>query len=201
METPEDTLSKNQKPLSIENSASVLLNRPPLEEYTDEWTDALMRKADTQSKVGTLSVVVFRLGTEWLALPTIFFNQVIHHRTIHTIPHRKDNVLTGVVSLEGELQICIALHKLLEIEADSITKKNQNYTRMIAIEKNEDLWVFPVDEIDGIYLWDLSLLENIPVNVSKSTASYLKGIMNVGNRNMGLLDEELLFYSLKKGVL
>ena len=46
-----------------------LLEREPPAEYLHEWTQALAEK-DEDTAADTLSVLIFRLGREWLALPT-----------------------------------------------------------------------------------------------------------------------------------
>lgn len=187
----------------LQTIASHLFERSPTQEYIEEWTEALMQHPSPEKFKGALSVMVFRLGREWLALPTICFKEVAHRRPVHRIPHRSDKILLGIVNLNGELKLCVAAHQLLEIESFTLPGSNSfsyHYDRMIAIAKEGDLWVFPVDEIDGIYDWDLAVIEKVPVNLSKSTANFLKGIMKMGNKSVGLLDEELLFSSLKRSI-
>lgn len=186
-----------------QHSASSLLERPPPQDYLQEWKNILMRQAKNESTEGKVSVMVFRIGQEWLALETIYFNQVVPRRLIHRVPHRSGKVLLGVVNINGELQLCVALSQLLEIEQVITVHPNRvpyHQNRMIAIKKEHDLWIFPVDEIEGIQVWNLSAIENAPVNVAKSPVNYLKGIINVSHKSIGLLDDELLFYSLKRGI-
>jgi chemotaxis-related protein WspD len=197
--------SKNQSNQSstTPDSASHLFERTPSHEYIEEWTKTLMQPPFSEEVKDALSVLVFRLGLEWLALPTIFFKEVASRRMVHHIPHRSDKILKGVVNLNGELKLYVALDQLLEIKTitsslASATSYQQD--RIVAIAKEGDLWVFPVEEIDGIYRWDLAQIENVPVNVSKSTADFVKGIMKMENKSVGLIDEELLFSSLKRSI-
>lgn len=194
------SLSESQK--EIGHDVEQLLERPVNEDYKRDWTDLLTKSTMNVEGEGALSVVIFRLSQEWLALPTIFFQEVVQKRPIHRIPHRINPILLGVMNLEGTLQLCVNLHALLEIHSSSEQSSTQasSYEQMIALVKKRELWVFPVDEIEGIDLWNLSLMENIPVTVSKSKSNYLKGIMNKHNRSIGLLDEELLFYSLRRRI-
>jgi len=41
------------------------------------------------------------------------------------------------------------------------------------------------------------MMENVPVNVSKSAGNYLKGVFTWKGKKIGFLDEDLLCYSLK----
>lgn len=195
-EKQDDLIMHRQKEEQQEN----LLDRHPSEEYLQAWTQALMKPVSVE-KCDSLSVVVFRLAHEWLAMKTSVFKSVIHRRQIHSIPHRREKFLLGVVNVDGELQLCVALNELLGIEYSMSRSHHASQDdRMIAIAQNKELWVFPVDEVEGIHLWNVAMLENAPVNVSKSASNYLKGIISIKNKSIGLLDEELIFYSLKRGV-
>ena len=174
-----------------------------LEEYIQEWTETLKKQNPPAEDLDTLSVMVFRLGHEWLALPTEFFKEATHRRQVHHIPHRSGSLLHGIINLNGELRLCVDLNQLLGIEpVSSLLSESLSYrlNRLMTIKKNGDFWAFPVDEIDGIHVWKHTEIENVPVNITKSTANYLKGIMRIGDKHMGLLDGELLFYSLKRRI-
>lgn len=97
-----------------------LLERPDLEGYTAEWT-ALMALPRDPSQAKTrqdrLSVTVFRLGQEWLALPASIFHQVVSPNPVHSLPHRRDPLLRGIVNVRGQLLPCVSLHELLNIAA------------------------------------------------------------------------------------
>lgn len=182
--------------------ASHLFEREPPQKYIEEWTETL-RHPPVQQPVEDLSVLVFRLEKEWFALPLMFLKEVAHRRSMHQIPHRSNKILLGVVNLNGELQLYVDLNALLGVAPQTAPDLDwilYEQNRMVAITKSSELWVFPVEEIGGIYHWNASALENVPVNISKSTANYLKGIMKVDDRIVGLLDEELLFSSLKRSI-
>lgn len=183
--------------------AQNLLEKTPPEDYLKEWTHSLLISKEKAPAVNIVTVIVFRLFHEWLAISTSVLKEISYRRAVHRIPHRHKKIFLGTVNLEGELQLCIDLAKLLEIEKDTYSKTSTVYrgNRMIAILKDKELWTFPVDEINGIYTWDLSKIENVPVNVSKSSVNYLRGIFKHAGKTIGLLDEELLFYSLRKNAL
>ena len=62
----------------------------------------------------THSVVVFRLASEWFALPTLVLDEVSEQRMIHSLPHRRNAAVLGLVNVRGELLICASLVKMLE---------------------------------------------------------------------------------------
>lgn len=188
----------NEKnPFSIYSKANLLLNRPTDEQYIQEWTDLISHERVESSGENYLSVVIFRLGKEWLALSTGVFSEVTENKLIRRIPHREGEVLRGLVNLRGQLCLCVDLSKLLEIESYTDPSKKRT-SQMIAIEQNQQRWVFIADEILGIFLCDMDTLKNIPVTVAKSTANYLKGTVTIEGKQVSVLDEELLFYSLER---
>lgn len=183
-------------------SANSLLAREPDESYIAEWTSLLAGDNGPKDYAET-SIVVFRIGQEWLALSTFICKQVADKRHIHSIPHRRDKILLGMVNLQGQLTLCVALNELLEINSTDMENKSLkelSEMRFLAIQKENETWVFPVSEIFGVIHTDLAKIENVPVTVSKSTANYLKGVIHWNGKNVSLLDEDLLFYSLRRSL-
>ncbi len=181
-----------------------LLNREPTPEYIDEWTHILAKQKYYEDLEGA-SVIIFRLGGEWLAINTLVFTEISPFRKIHRIPHRTNEKLMGIVNFQGQITLCVNMHNFLSIEngkdSSSALKQSVGFKRMLAIQKEQDLWIFPVDEIHGIYRYEESELENTPVTVMKSTHNYLKGIFSWKGKNVGYLDEDMLFYSLRRSIL
>ena len=181
-----------------------LLNRDPNPEYIADWTKLLAQQKLDEDKEGT-SVIIFRLGGEWLAIGTRVFLEVSQLRKIHTVPHRTSETLMGIVNLQGQITLCINMHNFLSIENGNDVmgppKQHSGFKRMLAIQKDQDLWIFSVDEVYGIFHTDEKKLENTPVTVMKSTHNFLKGIICWHGKNVGYLDEDLLFYSLRRSIL
>ncbi len=182
-----------------------LLERQPPKDYIQEWTTFLQQKDDQEDtkSLHSLSLGIFRLGNEWLSLPSSFLKEVTDILPIHTIPHRTNPILLGMVNIRGEIQLCVSLHNLLGISQNDrqITTKNSLiHKRMIVIEKDRDRWVFIADEMDGIYRLQ-SHLFNAPATVAKRSESFNHKVFIWNDRQVGLLDPELLFYSLSRRVL
>lgn len=158
---------------------------------------------EIEQPIKKLSVLVFRLGKIWLAIATIYCKEITNRPSIHLIPHRSGKVLIGIINLNGKLELHVALHELLQIETSiefNTGRLAYQRNRMVAIVKEGELWTFPVDEVDGVYEWDSLKIENVPIDFSKSVIDYVKGTMQMENKSVGLLDEELLFASLKRSI-
>ena len=62
-----------------------LFNREPPPEYLEEWTRELAQDK-APPPTDTLSVIVFRIADEWLALDVRAMVEVVEQRTLHRIP-------------------------------------------------------------------------------------------------------------------
>ena len=73
-----------------------------------DWTSHFAQEQRIE-QLDTHSVVIFRIGAEWLALPTPVFKEVAELRAIHSLPHRRGGVVLGLANVRGELLVCVSL--------------------------------------------------------------------------------------------
>lgn len=78
---------------------------------------ALVAKKAPDLALLSASTFIFRLGAEWLGLATGMIDEVIERRAIHSLPHRREGVVRGVVNVRGQLTICVALEPLFQLDA------------------------------------------------------------------------------------
>jgi len=190
-----------------------LLEREAPEGYLEEWTNVL---ADSQSDRGgagigsaivqvtdTLSIAIFRLGEECLALPVRLLQEVAPPCVIHTLPHRTNDLFLGLVNIRGEILLCVSLRYLLGLEATLSSQLSHSLVakRMLVVQHNGERWVFPVDEVYGIYRISRNDLQDTPVVVTKAAEAYTKGIVTWHENKVNYLDSELLFYTLNRRIL
>jgi len=76
------------------------------------------------------------------------------------------------------------------------------YSRMVVIEKalpsgGSDVWVFDVDELDGIHAIELDILEAPAAGVQTSASTCTYRVFQWQNRRVSLLDDTRLFDSLR----
>lgn len=177
-----------------------LLEREPPPGYQTEWADILAEQK-TDPPTQTLSVVIFQLGGEWLALPSALFAEITVPRPWHWLPHRKDPVLLGLVNIHGELQIAVSLQALLEIPAgESSPGDGISSGRMVVLRIEAAHWAFPADQVLGLYRVPRKKLENLPVTVEKTRHSFSRAVFWYKERQVALLDDEKLLKELKKRV-
>lgn len=199
MDTPQDI--ENSKTF-VKSSAIELLQRPPTEEYINEWTELLKKEKTKVVKTDErgMAILIFRLKNELLALPSVVFAEVIAARPIHHVPYRSNNVILGLVNVKGQMRLCVAMDIFLQIQESEKKKSLEPSQFMLTMDRQGEQWVFPVDEILGIYELSMEEVRNTPVTITKSTANYLKGVFTFQERITGLLDEELLSKGLRRCV-
>ncbi|MEH2382881.1 MAG: chemotaxis protein CheW [Nostoc sp.] len=193
---------------------SLLEREPPLN-YVDEWISVLEETPvdeETQNNetiiktASAISVMIFRLGNEQLALSAKVLQEVTHPCVIQPLPHRSNELFLGLVNIRGETLLCASLSNLLNLNLESIeekssTPKSVNTQRMMVAGYQNDKWVFPVDEVYGIYRFHLNELRDAPVVIAKAAQAYTQGIINWQTKKVNCLDFELLFYTLNSKIL
>jgi len=171
-------------------------------DYSNDWTTHFAQERQTEA-ADTSSVLIFRIGTEWLALPTVFFVEITEVRAIHSLPHRRGGNVRGLVSVRGELLICVSISHLLGLEDIDEAKKEKHRTtqpRLLVVSHEANRLAFSVDEVEGICRFrNVELLE-VPATLAKATAKYTKSVLPWRKGSVGLLDEALLFYALNRSL-
>lgn len=178
-----------------------LLDREAPVGYHQEWTENLRREKDTELRL-LQSAFVFRLGSEWFALPTGVLSEVTEIRGIHRVPHNRSAVLRGLVNIRGELQLCISLGYLFGLDkAEPLTPTQRKiHERIVVIERDGERYVFPVSEVSAIHRFAEDEVMEVPSNITNESGTFLSGVLRIGAHNAGLLDPDLLFNSLRNNL-
>ncbi|XHR27423.1 MAG: chemotaxis protein CheW [Chthoniobacteraceae bacterium] len=188
---------------TFHGAAARLLDRRAPEGYRESWTERVAH-ARAPKLAGTRSIVIFRVGAEWLALPTACFLEVAQLRPIHSLPHRSGALVRGLTVIRGELVTCISLAHLLgvnvanapEAEPVKAAKGRNAYERLLVVGREGERVVFAVDEVHSGVRYHPNDLKPIPSTVSQSTYSYTQGLLEWEGHSVGVLDDSLLFYTL-----
>lgn len=149
----------------------------------------------TVHRRGANSVVLFRLDTEWFALPTAVFTEITVRRPVHTLPHRGP-VVVGVTNIRGELLVCISLAHAL-----GITEAGRRpESRLAVIGREGDRFVFAADEIAGLHHYDEGELSPVPATLAHTRTVYTRGMLAWRDRAVGVLDADALFRALNRSL-
>lgn len=170
------------------------LDTPTPPGYLDEWTARLAAREEAREGDES-SVLVFRLGEEWLALPVAALVEVTRPRPVHRVPHR-GGLLAGVANIRGELHLCVRLALLLGVSAAE--GGDPEARRLVVIRRDSESWAFTADEVDQVYRILMPDLAPAAPTLARSQAKLTRGVFPQGKRSVGLLDDARLFQSLRE---
>lgn len=192
-------LSQDPEELQTRTRATHLLDRQAPDDYRREWT-ARIAAAPATALPGTASAVVFRLGSEWFALPAAVFQEVAEPAPVHVVPHRRGGNLLGLVNVRGELLLCVALSVALGVEAQSsaIGAGRTVYQRLLVVSQGGNRLAFPVDEIFGVVRYHPRELLDAPATLASAAAAYTLGLLPWNQKTVGCIDDEALFFALNR---
>jgi chemotaxis-related protein WspD len=172
------------------------LDRPIAPDYRREWTAHFAREKRIATPAKT-SAVIFRIGIEWLAMPTQAFQEIAERRALHSLPHRRSGVVIGIVNVRGELLICAALDRLLGLQSDARPKRSRViFDRLLVADWSGRRFTFPVDEVHGVHRFHQFDLREPPATVARSGLNCAIGVFPWRNFTVGFLDPDILFNAL-----
>jgi chemotaxis-related protein WspD len=190
-------------------AARSFFNRPAPEGYLAEWSRWLAGSNDHdggepdkphedgegfQSLGAGLSVLIFRLGAEHLAFLTHALAEVTKLHPVHRIPHRSNQILTGLVNLRGQIELCVSLHGLLGADPSAAP------TRLVVLHDRDcrETWAFPVDEVLGVERISRTHWHGVPSTLVNPAVGFSQAVLTWNGRSVGLLDEQRVFAALRR---
>jgi chemotaxis-related protein WspD len=152
----------------------------------------------TKLPENTLSVIVFRIGVEWLALPTALIWQILAPRPIHSLPHRRDGVVLGVANVRGRLLVCVALRQILQLDDAALQDPGRHSAgaRMLVTLQDGTHTAYPVDEVHGVQRFPPEAL----VTVSTAGTAHVKAAAFWQGKSVSLLEPQLLSSTIKRSL-
>jgi chemotaxis-related protein WspD len=216
------------------SAARTFFDRPAPEGYRAEWTRWLGGSGEHSGLSGgkteggdgdQASVLIFRLGREWLAFRTATVAEVALPQPVHRIPHRTNETLIGLVNLRGQLQLCVSLHGLLGIgpaqgpparvhighhtSADGGKTETGNAShgdppaavgaRLIVLRDRDrsEVWIFPSEEVLGVHRLPRDQVLSVSSSLANPEVSFSHAILRWQGRNVSFLDEQRIFAALR----
>ncbi|WP_175651214.1 chemotaxis protein CheW [Pseudomonas sp. Marseille-P9899] len=158
--------------------------------------DAHVREDSEEQVHAGPSLLLFRLGEEWLALATRCLAEVSPMQPVHSLPHQRSRVLQGVANVRGALVPCLSLPDLLGLEvAPAAASSARVMPRMLIVSASGGAVVLPVDEVDGIHALDQGL-NGEAVNENRFT----RQVLQWRGRSVRILDEDHLLSAVDRSL-
>jgi chemotaxis-related protein WspD len=182
-------------------TAQAMLDRDLPLDYRAGWARHF---AETRSDAaGDLaSVLVFRIGAEWLALPTVVVDEVASQRIVHGLPQRRNGVVLGLANVRGELLVCVSLGQVLGTQPgaspgnEGLASRAQR--RLLVLRRGTSRFAAPVDEVYGTWRYDEHELVPAPSTVAKAKGAFTPRVLPWSEGVLGCLNDQLLFQALEQ---
>ena len=178
-------------------AATRLLDRYSFEQ---EHVEQYATRVD-ERKVATRSLMIFRLGDEWLGLATRCLDEVAPMQPIHSLPHQRSRALQGVANVRGALVPCLSLIELLGLDPTLAGPTSLRVMpRMLILAAHGGPVVVPVDEVDGIHNIEERVLNAASALGEHVSAKYTRGVLQWKTRSLRWLDEEQLLGAITRSL-
>jgi chemotaxis-related protein WspD len=146
------------------------------------------------SQDDAVSVLIFRLGEEWLAFRTETVVEVTLPSPVHRIPHRSNSVFLGIVNLQGQVQLCVSLHGLL-----GATASGASSPRLVVLRDVDraEIWAFAADAVLGVRRVARRQWRAVPSTLINPAVGFSEAVLSWERRTIGLLDQQRVFTAIR----
>ena len=142
------------------------------------------------------SMLLFRLGEEWLALATASLAEIAPLQAVHSLPHQRSRLLQGVANVRGALVPCLSLADLLGVQAGTVEQRGgRAMPRMLILAAEEGPVVMAVEEIDGIHRLDPLLLGS-----GQDATRFTAAVLQWRGRSVRVLDDQHLLSAVQRSL-
>lgn len=175
---------------SSESAMDRLLDRPLTDEDVRQATE---RVAQPRSRPvhDVASLLLFRVGTERLAVPATDVARVTRVNVVRRIPHRSNRVIRGLCNIEGELLICGNISALLDLtdtpQVSGSSGQSADLARMIVLGAEPSLWAIEVDEVQGVQYFETRSYKQPPVTVQQAMYRFTASLIPLGDHRVATL--------------
>lgn len=187
----------------VYSAAAIAVLDGELSEHAVREQTAHFAAPKTLESADSESVVVFRVGDEWLALPTSIVAEIAEMRPVHAVPHRRGDLILGVVNVRGELLVCVSLARLLILDpaaGQSGDAAGAVGRRLLVVRSNDVRVVAPVDEVAGILRFSPRAMKDVPAIAARASAAHSRAVLSWAGHSVGLLDGPRLTRSLRRSL-
>jgi chemotaxis-related protein WspD len=172
-----------------------LLERPISSAALDENT-RLAAQRHEEVEADELTILITRIGDEWLGFDARFADRVHEPAIIRRVPHRNSEHLAGVAAVDGEIVPAARLDLLLDLVRDTSPAE----PRFVVVGPPDRRWAIPVDEVEGMVRVPRAMIIDPPTTISASLHRHTVGLISLDDRLAALLDSARLLDLLDRGL-
>jgi chemotaxis-related protein WspD len=179
------------------SAAAECLERPVTADYREEWTRHYAEpRAASTARIE--SALVFRIGSEWVALPTRVFAEAAEARVPHALPYPRSSATLGIVNVRGDLIVHVSLVELLGTASAQTQARAAGGPgpRLLVLADRGRRIAFTADEVDGVYRYDPEHVRQVPSTLDRAPTAHTLGVLELGGRSLAFLDSERLLAAI-----
>ncbi|MGZ8357559.1 MAG: chemotaxis protein CheW [Telluria sp.] len=175
------------------------LQRPVGAGYRAEWAEQL-RQPVAKPDVTDSSALAFRIGREWLALPTAMILRVAPQAAPHRLPHRSGAALLGIVNVGGSLAPAVSLASMLGIDErdGSALAGRHTFARLLVVQWEGHSFALPVADLHGIVRYASGALTPPAATINRGMAHFMNGVVSRDGMHIGVLDAQLIGHQMTR---
>jgi chemotaxis-related protein WspD len=175
------------------------LQRPVSGGYRAHWA-AVLGEPQAERARDDSSALVFRVGREWLALPSSVVDVVAPQAAPHRLPHRASAALLGVVNVGGKLYPAVSLAALLGIDEAHAPKAAGRHTfaRLVVARWDNQAYALPAADLHGIVRYPASSARAPAATINKGLERFLTGVLTHQDMHIGVLDAQLVGHQMAR---
>jgi chemotaxis-related protein WspD len=175
-----------------------LLERPLPHGYRRERTEYFARQ-NARPEASSFSAVLFRVGVNWLALPTRILQEATEYKSIHSLPHRRDASILGLANVRGELVICLSLPHLLGWQSGHARPSIPlTSDRLLVVQSGTSRLAFPVNEVHGPHRFHTQEIKRLSNKRRTSALADSHAVLRWQDRSVDLIDSEALLATCQR---
>ncbi|HEX2675362.1 MAG TPA: chemotaxis protein CheW [Polyangiales bacterium] len=166
------------------NAAQRLLDRPAPDGYLSELTSFVAEPAVT-GKLADRSALLFGVASERFAVESDAVLEVADVSPPRSVPHRSNDVFTGLINIRGQLELCMSLAGMLALPRKPVSASEG---RVLVITLDGKRWALMLDAIHGVQRFHDSDLLDVPPTSRRRASELIKGLLVKDDEHYGLLD-------------
>lgn len=148
---------------------------------------------------GVASLLLFRLGSQWLGLPPSLLVEIATTGPIRRLAHRAGGLIEGVVGVRGELHLCVALSELLDLGRRSASGAASE--RLVLVRgAHASALAFRADEVRGLVHAPATGTVAPPQALTTALARVLSGFFDHPLGRVGVLEPTALILLLEEAL-
>jgi len=145
------------------------------------------------------SVLVFRLGSQWLGLGCQHIAEVAVAQTPRRVAHRVGGRMEGLVAVRGELHLCVSLIEVMQLgQRDQVSGER---SRLLLLTPPQAAPIaFRASEVIGLRPILPQEIEEVPATLAPALAACLAGVVPFEHGRLALIRDDVLLQALEEAL-